>query len=76
MFCYQCEQAAKGTGCTTIGVCGKPADVADLQDLFIHALQGLAIFAVEGRRVGVNDPEVNLFTCEGIFSTLTNLKIV
>ncbi|OIP44477.1 MAG: hydroxylamine reductase [Desulfobacterales bacterium CG2_30_60_27] len=74
MFCYQCEQAAKGTGCTTIGVCGKPADVADLQDLFIHALQGLAIFAVEGRRVGVNDPEVNLFTCEGIFSTLTNVN--
>ena len=74
MFCYQCEQAAKGTGCTTLGVCGKQADLADLQDLFIFALQGLSIFAVEGRRVGVSDPEVNLFICEGIFSTLTNVN--
>ncbi len=74
MFCYQCEQAAKGTGCTTLGVCGKQADLSALQDLFIFALQGLSIFAVEGRRVGVSDPEVNLFICEGIFSTLTNVN--
>ncbi len=74
MFCYQCEQAAKGTGCTTIGVCGKQPNVSALQDLLIHALQGLALYAVEGRKVGVTDNEVDLFTCEGVFSTLTNVN--
>ncbi len=74
MFCNQCEQSAKGEGCTKIGVCGKQPDVAALQDLLVHALQGLSLYAVEGRKVGVNDPEVNLFTCEGLFSTLTNVN--
>ncbi len=73
MFCYQCEQTAKGEGCTKGGVCGKPTDVAALQDLLIYALKGLSLYAVEGRKVGVNVPEVNLFTCEAIFSTLTNV---
>jgi len=39
MFCYQCEQTAKGEGCTKIGVCGKPSDVAALQDLLVYALK-------------------------------------
>ena len=73
MFCNQCEQTAKGTGCTTIGVCGKQPDVAALQDLLIHATQGLALYAVEGRKAGIVDSEVNLFTCEAVFSTLTNV---
>ncbi|HIJ78448.1 MAG: hydroxylamine reductase [Desulfobulbaceae bacterium] len=73
MFCNQCEQTAKGQACTTIGVCGKQPDVAALQDLLIHANQGLALVAVEGRKVGVVDAEVNLFTCEAVFSTLTNV---
>ncbi|MFZ5762943.1 MAG: hydroxylamine reductase [Thermodesulfobacteriota bacterium] len=73
MFCYQCEQTAKGQGCTVMGVCGKNPEVAALQDLLIHALQGLSLFAVEGRKVGVVDPAVNLFTAEGTFSTLTNV---
>jgi len=74
MFCNQCEQAAKGEGCTKIGVCGKEPDLADLQDLLIYVLQGLSQVAVEGRRVGVTDPEVNLFVCEATFSTLTNVN--
>jgi hydroxylamine reductase len=74
MFCYQCEQTAKGEGCTKIGVCGKQPEVADLQDLLIHALQGLSLFAVEGRKVGVTDRDVNVFTCESLFSTLTNVN--
>ena len=45
MFCYQCEQTAKGEGCTKIGVCGKPHDVASLQDLLVYALQGLSLYA-------------------------------
>ena len=73
MFCYQCEQTAKGEGCKTMGVCGKKPEVAALQDLLIYALQGLALVAVEGRKVGVSDREADLFTCEGIFSTLTNV---
>ena len=45
MFCYQCEQTAKGEGCTKIGVCGKQPEVAGLQDLLIYALKGLAVVA-------------------------------
>ncbi len=74
MFCYQCEQTAKGEGCTKIGVCGKPHDVASLQDLLVHALKGLAQVAVEGRKVGVNDRDVNVFTVKAAFSTLTNVN--
>jgi len=74
MFCYQCEQTAKGEGCTKIGVCGKQPDVAALQDMLIHSLKGLSVVAVEGRKVGVKDNTVNRFTCEGVFSTLTNVS--
>jgi len=74
MFCYQCEQTAKGEGCTKIGVCGKESDVATLQDLLIYALKGLSLYAVEGRKKGVVDPEVNDFTCKALFSTLTNVN--
>ena len=74
MFCNQCEQAAKGTGCTKIGVCGKDETTAGLQDFLIHAAQGLALYAMAGRRVGIVDEEVNRFTCEAVFSTLTNVN--
>ena len=73
MFCYQCEQTAKGEGCTKIGVCGKQPEVAALQDLLVYALKGLSLYATEGRKVGVNDREVNVFTCEAVFATLTNV---
>ncbi|MBC8317936.1 MAG: hydroxylamine reductase [Desulfobulbaceae bacterium] len=73
MFCYQCEQTAKGTGCTTIGVCGKKEEIADLQDLLIHAAQGLSLYAVEARAKGVSAPGLGKFLCEVIFSTLTNV---
>jgi hydroxylamine reductase len=73
MFCYQCEQAAKGEGCTVLGVCGKNAEVAALQDLLIYSLQGLSQVAGAGRKVGVSNRDVNVFTCEATFSTLTNV---
>lgn len=73
MFCNQCEQAAKGEGCTTVGVCGKDEQVADLQDLLVHAMQGLSIVAVEGRKAGITDPAIGRFLCQGTFSTLTNV---
>ena len=74
MFCYQCEQTAKGTGCTISGVCGKKPDVAVLQDLLTHALKGIALYAAEGRKVGVNDQDANRFTTWGLFATLTNVN--
>jgi hydroxylamine reductase len=74
MFCYQCEQTAKGEGCTKLGVCGKQPEVAALQDLLIYALKGLSLLGVEGRKVGVNDHDVNSFTCKAAFSTLTNVN--
>lgn len=73
MLCNQCEQTAKGTGCTVQGVCGKQPDVSALQDLLVHAVKGLSLYADEGRRAGVVDQEVNRFTCEALFSTLTNV---
>lgn len=74
MFCYQCEQTAKGEGCTKIGVCGKQPEVAALQDLLVYALKGLSLYAVEGRKKGVNDHELNVFTVKAAFSTLTNVN--
>ena len=73
MFCYQCEQAAKGVGCTIQGVCGKDPEVAALQDLLIYSLQGLSQVAVAGRQVGISDQAVNVFTLKATFSTLTNV---
>jgi hydroxylamine reductase len=73
MFCNQCEQTAKGRSCEKMGVCGKDQEVSALQDLLTYAVRGLSHFAVEGRKVGVSDPEVNRFTVKAIFSTLTNV---
>lgn len=73
MFCNQCEQTAKGLGCTIAGVCGKNEEVADLQDLLVYALQGLALYAREGRKMGIVDEATDRFTMEAIFSTLTNV---
>jgi hydroxylamine reductase len=71
MFCYQCEQTAKGEGCTIQGVCGKNPEVAALQDLLVHALVGLSQAAAEGRKVGVVDKTVDVFTLQATFATLT-----
>ncbi len=73
MFCFQCEQTSKGQACTIRGVCGKDPELAALQDLLIHALKGLARYAVEGRKVGVSVAETDRFATEAIFATLTNV---
>ena len=74
MFCYQCEQTAKGEACTKGGVCGKPHDVASLQDLLIHALIGLSTAATEAGKRGIVDRETDVFTVKALFSTLTNVN--
>lgn len=73
MFCYQCEQTAKGTGCTIQGVCGKDEKTAILQDLLIYATKGIAQYAHCARMLGAADTEVNVFTAEALFSTITNV---
>lgn len=74
MFCYQCEQTAKGKACDKMGVCGKDPEVSALQDLLVYALTGLAVVAVEGRKTGIVDSEINVFTAKALFSTLTNVN--
>src|SRR5512147_1896293 len=73
MFCYQCEHAANGKACTKIGVCGKDPEVSALQDLLIYSLKGLSLYAVEARKAGIVDHDVNVFTAKALFSTLTNV---
>jgi hydroxylamine reductase len=73
MFCYQCEQAAKGTGCTAIGVCGKQPEVAALQDLLVYTLKGIAFWADKARAKGVRDQEIDRFMIDGLFTTVTNV---
>ena len=73
MFCFQCEQTAKGQGCTKIGVCGKQPETADLQDLLMYTVKGLSQVAVAAQKAGISDSELNKYTCEAIFSTLTNV---
>jgi len=74
MFCYQCEQAAKGTGCTQAGVCGKDAETAALQDLLIHATKGIAMYAHRARQLGVHSRDVDVFVTEALFTTVTNVN--
>ena len=74
MFCYQCEQTAKGTGCTVFGVCGKSPEVSDLQDLLIHVTKGISMYAHRARALGVKDPEVDSFVLEALFTTVTNVN--
>lgn len=72
MFCFQCQEAAGGKGCTIKGVCGKTSDVAKAQDLLVYATKGLAIVSNEGRKVGVIDAKVDKYITENLFSTITN----
>ena len=74
MFCYQCEQTAKGQGCNISGVCGKTPDVAALQDLLVYALRGLALYAVEAGKKGIQIEGPGQFTAEALFATLTNVN--
>ncbi|MHB0879014.1 MAG: hydroxylamine reductase, partial [Anaerolineae bacterium] len=73
MFCYQCEQAAKGTGCTAAGVCGKDATTAALQDLLVHAAKGIAMYAHRAALLGARDRAIDVFVAEALFTTVTNV---
>ncbi len=73
MFCYQCQEAAGNTGCTKKGVCGKPADVAGLQDFVVWQTKGLAEVAEKVKGEGGTLPEnLGFILCENLFGTITN----
>lgn len=71
MFCFQCQETAKNTGCTVRGVCGKPEETADLQDLLLYVCKGISIY---GEKLpGKIDKKVGRFLCEALFITITNV---
>ena len=74
MFCYQCSQTARGTGCTVKGVCGKEPTVARLQDNLLFAIKGISAYLYHARELGYTDPEVDAFLERGFYSTLTNVN--
>ncbi|PLX93508.1 MAG: hydroxylamine reductase [Desulfuromonas sp.] len=73
MFCYQCEGAAQGTGCTKVGVCGKQPEVSDLQDLLVYTLKGTSFWANLARENGKPDAEIDRFMIKALFTTVTNV---
>ncbi|MCT4662011.1 MAG: hydroxylamine reductase [Tissierellales bacterium] len=72
MFCYQCQETAKNTGCTVRGVCGKTAEVANLQDLLIYMCKGLSEDLVQLRKKDVDSLAADRFIVESLFMTITN----
>ena len=73
MFCYQCQETAKNTGCTIKGVCGKTADVANLQDMLVWQTKGLCTVINKLRKQGVTiEKEVNHMVTKNLFITITN----
>lgn len=72
MFCFQCQEAAKNTGCTVSGVCGKTPDVANLQDLLLFLCKGISHYSVRLREMGEESAEVNKFVTDSLFMTITN----
>jgi hydroxylamine reductase len=72
MFCFQCQEAAKGSGCTIAGVCGKQESTANLQDLLVYLLKGLSTVALAAQQQGVSIDGVGLFVSQALFATITN----
>ncbi len=72
MFCFQCQEAAKGTGCEIIGVCGKNPEVANLQDLLIYTLKGVSQIVVRGNLNAASISEINHEVMNSLFMTITN----
>ena len=72
MFCYQCQETAGNKGCTKRGVCGKSAEVANLQDLLVYVCKGISVFSQKARMAGIENARVNRFIIEALFMTITN----
>jgi hydroxylamine reductase len=72
MFCYQCQETAKGEGCTVKGVCGKEPETANLQDLLIYLLKGISIYTTKAKEAGAETSEADEFIMRSLFMTITN----
>lgn len=74
MFCEQCEQTASGQGCHQWGACGKSPELNAVQDLLIYCLRGLAPVVLRASELGISTHDIDVFTCEAIFATMTNVN--
>jgi hydroxylamine reductase len=72
MFCFQCQETAKNSGCTVRGVCGKTEITANLQDLLIFVLKGISIYWFEVKRFEHIENNIGLFVAKSLFTTITN----
>jgi hydroxylamine reductase len=72
MFCFQCQETSKNSGCTVRGVCGKTPEVAQLQDLLVYLLKGISFWGTRAKPMGVVHEDTNLFVAEALFATITN----
>ena len=73
MFCFQCQETARNTGCTVKGVCGKPEQTADLQDMLIYVCKGISVYGEKLKEKGTVDKDAGRFICEALFTTITNV---
>lgn len=74
MFCYQCQETAGNRGCTKAGVCGKKADIANLQDLLLFVAKGVAFYNLKAEEQGIVNEAASVFPVECLFMTLTNVN--
>lgn len=72
MFCFQCQETAKGTGCTISGVCGKTEKVANMQDLLVFISKGISFYTTRLRELGIENDMANKFIVDSLFMTITN----
>ena len=72
MFCYQCQETAKGIACTKRGICGKTQETAGLQDLLVYVLKGISFWADKANELGKYDKDAAVFITEALFATITN----
>jgi hydroxylamine reductase len=72
MFCFQCQETAKGTGCTIAGVCGKTEKVANMQDLLVFVVKGMSFYTTRLRELGFENDVANKFIIDSLFMTITN----
>jgi hydroxylamine reductase len=73
MFCFQCQETAKNQGCTVKGVCGKPEETADLQDLLIYVCKGISVYGEKLKQMGTVDKSAAHFITKALFTTITNV---
>ncbi len=73
MFCFQCQETLKNQGCTIKGMCGKPEETADLQDLLIYVCKGISVYGEKLKQKGTVDREAGNFICKALFTTITNV---